>query len=172
MNPAVITTERRSIWTKAHIYTQGMMSGSFVKGTYIAWYDFRILWSKTNYIARHDYRICFLQKVYTWYDFRILHYKQVCCFVLLQDPVTWESILPDMISESYILRRYTAWYDSRILCIKKVDCKFWFQSKWCTLFRQHYVWDCVCSQHRQPQGPTQQGHQEHHADSSKGTFRC
>ena len=96
-------------WSEG-IILPGMISGSLIRRTYIAWYDFRILDPKK-----------------VWYDFRILGPKKVYCLVWFQDPRSEESILPGIISGSWVRRKYIAWYDFRIMDLKKVYCLVWFQ---------------------------------------------
>ena len=45
------------------------------------------------------------RKYIAWYDFRILYIYKVCCLVWFQDPVFLESILPGIISGTFVIRQ-------------------------------------------------------------------
>ena len=47
-----------------------------------------------------------IRKYIAWYDFKLLCCKKVYCLVWFQNPLSQDSILPGMISESPVLRTY------------------------------------------------------------------
>jgi hypothetical protein len=94
-------------------------------------------------------------RMYTaWYDFKILYHKNVYCLERFQDPLSWECILPGMISrpsviryilpgiisKSLVIRMYMNWYDFKILCHKNLYCLVWFQDPLLYNFKNIYIY--------------------------------